>query len=277
MSNYAIGDLQGCYEELQILLEKISFNPQIDYLWFCGDLVNRGPDSLKCLLFLRSFQENCKIVLGNHDLHLLAVHEGVREMTPSDTFMDVLESSESETLMSWLKSLPFHVNEIVETKSGNFEFIMTHAGIAPHWSKDDLIRNSDELSLLLKGKDSKKFLEEIFGNYPFHPSQCKSKEDGLRLSINYLTRMRYLDCNGSLDLDFKGPIEEAPKELIPWFNLDLNIMQPDRQVLFGHWAAINGVTNQNQITALDTGCAWGNKLTALKLEDQEIYTCDKLN
>ena len=151
MSNYAIGDLQGCYEELQILLEKISFNPQIDYLWFCGDLVNRGPDSLKCLLFLSSIQENCKIVLGNHDLHLLAVHEGVREMTPSDTFMDVLESSESETLISWLKSLPFHVNEIVETKSGNFEFIMTHAGIAPHWSKDDLIKNSDVLSIHVQG------------------------------------------------------------------------------------------------------------------------------
>ena len=138
MSTYAIGDLQGCYEELQELLLSFKFNEDRDCLWFCGDLVNRGPESLKCLSYLHSIKDNCKIVLGNHDIHLLAVVDGKRKLSESDTFIDVLESSNLSTLKNWMMTLPFHYIESIETKSKKEEYIMTHAGVPPTWTKADL-------------------------------------------------------------------------------------------------------------------------------------------
>ena len=277
MSTYAIGDLQGCYEELQELLLSFKFNEDRDCLWLCGDLVNRGPESLKCLSHLHSIKDNCKIVLGNHDIHLLAVVEGKRKLSESDTFIDVLESSKLSTLKNWMMTLPFHYIEGIKTEGKEKEYIMTHAGVPPTWTKADLENNSKELSSKLLNQNTDSFLEEIFGNYPNHPKKCKNNIDQLRLNLNCLTRMRYYDITGSLNLEYKGTIEEAPKNLTPWFEHELKIINDHTHLLFGHWAALNGFTNKKNITALDTGCAWGNKLTAMRLEDNEFFSCDKLN
>ena len=277
MSTYAIGDLQGCYEELQELLLSFKFNEDRDCLWLCGDLVNRGPESLKCLSYLHSIKDNCKIVLGNHDIHLLAVVEGKRKLSESDTFIDVLESSNLSTLKNWMMTLPFHYIESIETEGKKEEYIMTHAGVPPTWTKADLENNSNELSSKLLNHNSDSFLEEIFGNYPNHPKKCKNNTDQLRLNLNCLTRMRYYDITGSLNFEYKGTIEEAPKNLTPWFEHELKIINEHTHILFGHWAALNGFTKKKNITALDTGCAWGNKLTAMRLEDNEFFSCDKLN
>ena len=276
MSNYAIGDIQGCFEELRELLSIISFDEERDRLWLCGDLVNRGFSSLECLLYLHSIKDSCNIVLGNHDLHLIAVHEGEREISKNDTFNDVLSYKYVDKLIDWLKTLPFHMYKKINTKEGEIEYFMTHAGIPPYWTKDDLIRNSEELSKNLSGKESSFFLRTIFGNNPKHPDECNTSEDNLRLNINFLTRMRFLEQNGSLNMDYKGKIEGAPKNLRPWFEGKQKIMKENTHILFGHWAALDGITNKLRITALDTGCSWGKRLTALRLEDQQIFSCDKL-
>ena len=174
-------------------------------------------------------------------------------------------------------TLPFHCIESIKTESKEKEYIMTHAGIPPTWTKADLENNSNELSSKLLNQNTNSFLEDIFGNYPNHPKKCKNNTDQLRLNLNCLTRMRYYDITGSLNLEYKGSIEEAPKNLTPWFEHELKIVNDHTHVLFGHWAALNGFTNKKNITALDTGCAWGNKLTAMRLEDNEFFSCDKLN
>ena len=276
MSNYAIGDIQGCFEELRELLSIISFDEERDRLWLCGDLVNRGFSSLECLLYLHSIKDSCNIVLGNHDLHLIAVHEGEREISKNDTFNDVLSYKYVDKLIDWLKTLPFHMYKKINTKEGEIEYFMTHAGIPPHWTKDDLIRNSEELSKNLSGKESSFFLRTIFGNNPKHPDECNTSEDNLRINVNFLTRMRFLEQDGSLNMNYKGKIEGAPINLRPWFKGKQNIMKGNTHILFGHWAALDGVTNKSRITALDTGCSWGKRLTAMRLEDQQIFSCDKL-
>ena len=231
MANYAIGDLQGCYKEFQDLLSQISFNEEEDKLWICGDLVNRGPESLQCLMHLHTIKNSCHIVLGNHDLHLIAVNQSVREVSNDDTFQDILDSSDKDFLIDWLKSLPFHNIKKVETEHGEKEFVMTHAGIPPHWSKDQLIEKSNELTRNLSSVNSNTFLKSIFGNEPNHPDRCKTIEDEQRLNINYLTRMRFYKSDGSLDLNYKGKIENAPKSLKPWFEYNLKIIGKNTHIL----------------------------------------------
>ena len=277
MSNYAFGDLQGCYKEFKTLLEQINFNPSRDTLWICGDLVNRGPESLNCLTYIHSIKDSCRIVLGNHDLHLIAVCESVRDVSDSDTFEDILKSPKKDMLIKWLKSLPFHSAQKIKTEKGELEFVMTHAGVPPHWAKSQLIENSKELSEHLRSENPKKFLKSVFGDTPNHPDRCKTDQERMRLNLNYLTRMRFYNSDGSLDLSYKGKIDKAPPELKPWFKYKLRILERDTHLLFGHWAALDGVTDQEQVTALDTGCAWGNKLTTVRLEDNSVFSCDKLN
>ena len=277
MSNYAIGDLQGCFNEFKFLLDKISFDENKDRLWLCGDLVNRGDDSLACLKFINSIQKSCHIVLGNHDLHLLAIAEGIKNLNKSDTVGDILKSPDCDELLQWIRTLPFHFLKKVETNQGEIEFIMSHAGVPPAWTKKDLINNSNELSQLLLGEESINFLKNMYGNEPNHLRDCETKQDRLRLNVNYLTRMRFLHSDGSLNLEFKGKINEASEDLKPWFKFKSNIVNERTHILFGHWAALDGITGIANISALDTGCVWGNKLTAMRLEDYELFSCDKLN
>jgi len=277
MANYAIGDIQGCFDELIILLDKIKFNTDKDQLWICGDLINRGPKSLESLDFLYSIRENCHVTLGNHDLHFLAIAEKVKEISNSDTFQDILKNKNLDIYVNWMKELPFHHIGKIKNNGKIKSYVMTHAGIPPHWTKEDLKSYSFELNKTLQGPESINLLKNMYGNEPNHPSKCVTETERLRLNINYLTRMRFCTSDGSLDLKHKGKVSEAPSQMKPWFDWNLKIFKDPVHLLFGHWAALEGVTGKKNISALDTGCVWGKKLSALRLEDNRIFSCNKIN
>ena len=277
MANYAIGDIQGCFDELIILLDKIKFETDKDQLWICGDLINRGPKSLESLEFLYSIRKNCYITLGNHDLHFLAVAEEVKEISNSDTFQEILKNKNLDIYLNWIKEMPFHHIGKIKNDGKTRSYVMTHAGIPPHWTKENLKKYSLELNKTLQGPESLNLLKNMYGNEPNHPSRCVTEMDRLRLHINYLTRMRFCSSDGSLDLKNKGKAFDAPSGMKPWFDWNLKILKDPVHLLFGHWAALEGVTGKKNITALDTGCVWGRKLSALRLEDNRIFSCNKIN
>tara|TARA_Y100000766_G_C18879561_1_gene592688 strand:- start:425 stop:1258 length:834 start_codon:yes stop_codon:yes gene_type:complete len=277
MATYAIGDIQGCYDELIILLDKIKFQSEQDQLLICGDIINRGPKSLETIEFLYSIKKNCHITLGNHDLHFLAVAEGVKEISDSDTFQAILEDENIDIYVSWIKELPFHHISNLKIEGEMKPYIMTHAGIPPHWTREELEKFSLELTEILKGPDSKVLLENMYGNEPNHSSKCDSEIERLRLNINYFTRMRFCKNDGTLDLVNKGKANEKPPQMKPWFDWSLKILEDPFHILFGHWAALEGKTGKINISALDTGCVWGKKLSALRLEDNRIFSCNKIN
>ena len=277
MATYAIGDIQGCYDELIILLDKIKFQSEQDQLLICGDIINRGPKSLETIEFLYSIKKNCHITLGNHDLHFLAVAEGVKEISDSDTFQTILEDENIDIYVSWIKELPFHHISNLKIEGEMKPYIMTHAGIPPHWTREELEKFSLELTEILKGPDSKVLLENMYGNEPNHLSKCDSEIERLRLNINYFTRMRFCKNDGTLDLVNKGKANEKPPQMKPWFDWSLKILEDPFHILFGHWAALEGKTGKINISALDTGCVWGKKLSALRLEDNRIFSCNKIN
>ena len=277
MANYAIGDIQGCFDELIVLLDKIKFETDKDQLWICGDLINRGPKSLESLEFLYSIRKNCYITLGNHDLHFLAVAEEVIEISDSDTFQEILKNKNLDIYLNWIKKMPFHHIGKIKNNGKTRSYVMTHAGIPPHWTKENLKKYSLELNKTLQGPESLNLLKNMYGNEPNHPSRCVTEMDRLRLHINYLTRMRFCSSDGSLDLKNKGKAFDAPSGMKPWFDWNLKILKDPVHLLFGHWAALEGVTGKKNITALDTGCVWGKKLSALRLEDNRIFSCNKIN
>lgn len=277
MANYAIGDIQGCFDELMNLLHKIKFKTDRDQLWICGDLINRGPKSLESLEFLYSIRKNCFITLGNHDLHFLAVAEKVIEISDSDTFQEILENRNLDIYLNWIKELPFYHIGKIKNNGKTRSYVMTHAGIPPHWTIEDLKKYSQELYETLQGPEALNLLKNMYGNEPNHPSRCVTEMERLRLNINYLTRMRFCSRDGSLDLKHKGKAINAPSGTKPWFEWNLKILQDPIHLLFGHWAALEGVTGKKNITALDTGCVWGKKLSALRLEDNRIFSCNKIN
>ena len=277
MANYAIGDIQGCFDELIILLDKIKFKTDKDQLWICGDLINRGPKSLESLDFLYSIRENCYVTLGNHDLHFLAVAEEAIEISDSDTFQEILNNKNLDIYLNWIKELPFHHIGKIKNNDKTRSYVMTHAGIPPDWTKEDLKKNSLELNKTLQGPEALNLLKNMYGDEPNHPSKCITEIERLRLNINYLTRMRFCSSDGSLDLKNKGKAIEAPSGMKPWFDWNLKILKDHVHLLFGHWAALEGVTGKKNITALDTGCVWGKKLSALRLEDNRIFSCNKIN
>ena len=277
MANYAIGDIQGCFDELMNLLHKIKFKTDRDKLWICGDLINRGPKSLESLEFLYTIRENCFVTLGNHDLHFLAVAEKVIEISDSDTFQEILENRNLHIYLNWIKELPFYHIGKIKNNGKTRSYVMTHAGIPPHWTIEDLKKYSLELYKTLQGPEALNLLKNMYGNEPNHPSRCVTEMERLRLNINYLTRMRFCSKDGSLDLKHKGKATDAPSGMKPWFEWNLKILQDPIHLLFGHWAALEGVTGKKNITALDTGCVWGKKLSALRLEDNRIFSCNKIN
>ena len=243
----------------------------------CGDIINRGPKSLETLEFLYSIKKNCHITLGNHDLHFLAVAEGVKEISDSDTFQALLEDKNLDIYVSWIRELPFHHISNIKIEGKMKSYIMTHAGIPPHWTREELERYSLELTETLKGPGSIGLLENMYGNEPNHSTKCDSEIERLRLNINYFTRMRFCQNDGTLDLVSKGKANETPPQMKPWFDWNLKILEHPFHILFGHWAALEGKTGKSNISALDTGCVWGKKLTALRLEDNRIFSCNKIN
>lgn len=266
MSHYAIGDVQGCYDALRRLLDKIQFSPEKDTLWFTGDLVNRGPQSLKALRFIKSLGAKHRVVLGNHDLHLLAVAAGAHPGWKEDTLQDILQADDREALLSWLKTLPLlHHDE-------NLNYVMVHAGLAPSWDLKTAKALSLEVSNILQSDSSAIFLKEMYGDTPDQWSDHLTGWNRLRCITNFFTRVRFCDANGRIDLSNKSD-DSHRKDWLPWFKIP-DRRSEDCRILFGHWAALAGVTNTANVYALDTGCVWGYCLTAMRLDDEMRVNVD---
>ncbi|WP_299178324.1 symmetrical bis(5'-nucleosyl)-tetraphosphatase [uncultured Neptuniibacter sp.] len=266
MATYAVGDIQGCFDELQTLLSEVSFSSS-DTLWVAGDLVNRGPKSLETLRFLKSLGERAVCVLGNHDLHLLAVYYGAAPNKRSDTLTQILEAPDCHELMAWLRQQKL----LVHDKSKNY--VMVHAGIPPCWSIKKAKKRAKEVERILCSTLAREFFNHMYGNLP----DCWSSEhegwDRLRIITNYLTRMRFCDSQGKLDFAAKGTLDSQPPGYLPWFKLPRkDPRESDIRILFGHWAALEGEAEAEHVFALDTGCVWGNKLTAMRLDDHKIFS-----
>ena len=262
MATYAIGDLQGCYAELQDLLALTGFNPAHDRLWLVGDLVNRGPDSLAVLRFVKGLGERATVVLGNHDLHLVLRAEGMGRDSKDDTIAPILAAPDCDELMAWLRSLPlFHV------EGG---YAMVHAGLLPQWTVEQAKVLSDEVSAALsKKKKYIDFLENMWGSKPDHWRADLEGWDRLRVIVNAMTRMRFCSSDGVMEFHAKGKPENAPEGYMPWFTVP-NRASLTHTLVCGHWSAL-GLRVEEKFLALDTGCLWGGVLTAVRLEDRAVY------
>lgn len=266
MSDYVIGDIQGCYTSLQRLLDHVEFNDRVDRLWFVGDLVNRGPQSLEVLRFVQHLAIKPHITLGNHDLHLLACLFGRQIRYNADDTLDViLKAPDAEALGHWLRQQSILHHDVA------LNIVMCHAGIAPVWDLDKAKACAAELETVLHGPNFCNYLTQMYGNEPNYWSNDLKGMDRLRVIGNYFTRMRFCDANGRLVLNYKGTLEEAPENLLPWYALS-NRCPIEADIVFGHWAALQGKCPDPRIYALDTGCYWGGKLTALRLQDRQIFS-----
>ncbi|MFT4631699.1 MAG: bis(5'-nucleosyl)-tetraphosphatase (symmetrical) [Candidatus Azotimanducaceae bacterium] len=259
MSTYVIGDVQGCYDELQTLLATLKFNPQRDAVWFVGDLINRGPKNLETIRFIRDLP-NSRVVLGNHDLHFLAVASGVQKPSPSDTLEDLLEAPDLADIIEWLRHLPLlHYDP-------SHNVIMVHAGLPPNWTLKTCLARALEVENKLTGPDYKEFLAGMYGNQPDIWTDDLAGMPRLRIITNYFTRLRYCNAVGKLELLHKT--DAAPSGYAPWFTFPR--AKPILPIVFGHWAALDGVTDVDTAIALDTGCVWGRRLTAMCIEDGRV-------
>jgi bis(5'-nucleosyl)-tetraphosphatase (symmetrical) len=265
VADYAIGDVQGCYEPLQRLLDHLHFNEHTDRLWFVGDLINRGPDSLAVLRFIKNLPLTPRITLGNHDLHLLSTlfSEEPRH-NQDDTLHEIMAAPDNEELGHWLRkqSILYHDPEL--------NVVMCHAGIAPTWDLKRAKTLAIELENVLAGEHFCDYLTHMYGNKPDHWSARLTGIARLRVICNYFTRMRFCDANGHLVLTYKGSIDHAPTNLYPWYMVP-NRHEIEADIIFGHWAALQGKCPHPRIHALDTGCFWGGKLTALRLQDKQRF------
>lgn len=260
MAVYAIGDVQGCYKELQALLEKLQFRDDRDVLWFAGDIVNRGPDSLRTIRFIKSLGDNAVTVLGNHDLHLLAVANGRGKPGKKDTIRDILQAPDRDELLDWLLHRPLMHYD----KSHNV--CMVHAGIHPAWSVDDALKYAGEVEAILRSNKHHEFFHHMYGDKPPKWSNKLKGWDRLRFITNVFTRMRYCDEKGRLTLREKGAPEKQLPGIVPWFDVK-NRKTADTGIIFGHWSTLKNPNIKN-LYPLDTGCLWGGELTAVKVNSK---------
>ena len=276
MANYAVGDIQGCYKEFDKGLKKINFNEKKDRLWISGDLINRGPDSLKTLERIYSIRSSVNIVLGNHDLHFLARHYADRKAAKNDTLEELLASSKCEKYAKFLLKQPFVFSKKIKLKNGDKKkYIMVHAGL-PHYLTFKECMNLNKLSQEFLNKNPKKNLKKIFFHHRKNNFKIVSMKDKLTFFINAVTRIRICDKEGKIMFAFKKGLKDLPFNFVPWFKLKISALTRDDRLIFGHWAALNGKTNKQNIIGLDTGCVWGNKLTFLRLEDNKKYFIKKI-
>ena len=268
MSTYAVGDIQGCLAPLRCLLELVDFNPALDRLWVAGDMVNRGPESLETLRFLRGLGDSLSAVLGNHDLHLLAIAYGHKSPSKSDTLDLILEAPDREELFQWLRQWP-----LIHTDS-ELNYTMVHAGIPPQWDLPSALKYSAEVERVLRDDYAvSDFLKAMYGNHPAQWREDLQGQERLRIITNYLTRMRYCKADGELNLASKTSPEFPPEHYAPWFSFQQRLSAEDKLIV-GHWAALKGISNTPKVFALDTGCVWGGQLTLLRLEDEQRFHCD---
>jgi bis(5'-nucleosyl)-tetraphosphatase (symmetrical) len=259
MAIYVIGDVQGCLAALQQLLKDIDFDPNADTLWFTGDLVNRGPQSADVIRFVRGLNERAISVLGNHDLHLLAVAAGKAKIKRHDTIADVLQSQDRDKLLGWLRQRPLLHHD------ADLGLTLIHAGLLPQWNLDVAIGLASEVESVLRGPDSDEFFAHMYGSRPRAWREDLVGWDRLRVIVNAFTRLRYCERSGHMDLAPTGPPGSQPKHLVPWFQL------PDRRtkdltIIFGHWSTL-GIWRKDGVIGLDTGCVWGGTLTAVRVDD----------
>jgi bis(5'-nucleosyl)-tetraphosphatase (symmetrical) len=259
MSTYAIGDVQGCFDDLQRLLNEVSFDKKKDKLWFVGDLVNRGPKSLEVLRFVQDLGDRALVVLGNHDLHLVTQREGYERPRKDDTFQDVLRAPDAKQLVDWLRTRP-----MMHVEGG---YAMVHAGLLPQWSVQKSLGLANEVEAALTGPEYKAFLKNIYGSEPDEWRDSLTGWDRLRVIVNAMTRLRFCTPQGKMDFRVKG--RTPPPGYMAWY--DARGDQGDQQVIVcGHWSAL-GIKLTEQLAALDSGCVWGGKLTALRLDDRALY------
>jgi len=268
MATYAIGDIQGCYQTLQKLLKLIKFKPEQDTLWIAGDLINRGASSLATLEFLYQYRKNIQCVLGNHDLHFLAVEAGQHKATPKDTFDEILDSPERKKLAKWLNKQPlFHYEP-------KLNVAMSHAGIPFGWTIKQAEQYSSEVNQYLQSEQRDNFFKQMYGDKPAVWNKKLKGINRLRFITNALTRMRYCYLDGELNLSYKVTPGKQPDGLVPWYELSGKNLDCD--FVFGHWASLQNKCQLANVHALDTGCVWGGKLTALRLEDKQVFACDSV-
>lgn len=266
MATYAIGDLQGCFDELMDLLELINFNQQTDTLWFTGDLVNRGPQSLECLRFVK--EHNHITVLGNHDLHLLAVAEKQGKLRRKDTLNEILRAPDRDELLDWLLHRP------LGHQDPGLGYTLVHAGLSPHWDIKQALGCAAEVEALLRDGGHVEFFSHMYGDLPDTWSDQLQGWDRWRFITNCLTRIRYCDPTGRLTLKEKGAPGTQDSPYVPWFTVAHRKSRRDK-ILFGHWATIRlgrlqDFTGDN-VYPLDGGCVWGGRLMALRLEDETYF------
>ncbi len=258
MAVYAIGDIQGCHLELLRLLERLAFDPAVDRLWLTGDLVNRGPDSLAVLRFVRGLGEAATVVLGNHDLHLLAVAAGLKALKPGDEGLaPVLAAPDCDALLDWLAGQPLLHHD------GTLGWTMVHAGLPPQWDLATAAACAAEVRSALAA-DREGFLARMYGNQPDCWGEGLGPAERHRFTVNCLTRLRFVDNAGRLLLAYKGTVEDAPAGAIPWFRHPGRRSAGER-IVAGHWSAL-GYLDEGGVLALDTGCVWGGSLCAVRLD-----------
>ncbi len=258
MATYAIGDIQGCHAPLLRLLDAIGFDPAADSLWFAGDLVNRGPDSLAVLRLVRALGAAAVSILGNHDLTLLAAAAGHVKIRNKDTFQSILEAPERDELLDWLRHRPLLHHDPALGR------IMVHAGLPPAWDLARARACAAEVEAALRGPDPDAFLSQMFGSEPRRWSEGLEGVERLRYTVNALTRMRYVDGDWALNFDQKGPPGTQPPELVPWFAVP-GRRNADLEIVCGHWASL-GYYHTPGVLALDSACVWGGRLTAQRLD-----------
>ena len=262
MAVYAIGDLQGCYDPFRELLDELDFDPSSDTLWLTGDLVNRGPKSLKTLRFVKSLGDAAVTVLGNHDLHLLALADGNQRFSKRfETLEKVLEAPDRDELLQWLRHRPLaHYDK-------NLNSLLVHAGTHPSWSAKKTVARAAEVESVLRSRKHRELLTKMYGNSPAQWSSDLKGYKRLRFIINCLTRMRMLTAKTRLNFSHSGSPWRARKNLKPWFEAD-GAAWAGTRVVFGHWSAL-GLIVLPEIVSLDTGCVWGRQLTAVRLDKQQ--------
>jgi bis(5'-nucleosyl)-tetraphosphatase (symmetrical) len=271
MSTYVIGDLHGCLDELQLLLEKISFNKETDLLWFTGDLIIGGNKSLETLRFIKNLENNVICVLGNHDLTLLGLAVANIKMKEHiiKEFEPILNSPDKKEIVSWLRQLPLlHYDEKYNT-------LLVHAGIAPQWTIEKAINLAKEVEDIIQSEHATDFFLNMFGNKPEIWNDNLINWERARCITNYLTRLRFCSKEGHMNLLEKGPPHTPPPNLMPWYSVP-NRLSKNTRIIFGHWAALEGEAKENNIVAIDTGCMWGNYLSAIRLEDNKIFKIKSL-
>jgi bis(5'-nucleosyl)-tetraphosphatase (symmetrical) len=267
MAIYAIGDVQGCFIALEKLIRRIDFDPSRDRLWFVGDLVNRGPASLRVLRYVKNLNDAATVVLGNHDLFLIAAASGIVPLRPKDTIRDVLDATDCRELIGWLR------RQRLLYRSDSFALV--HAGLLPQWTIEEAAQLAAEAESMLQGFDFQTFLRTLYSSSGLQWSPSLTGSARLAAIATVLTRLRTCSAAGLMEPEFSGPPSRAPKGFLPWFDIP-GRRNEDTTIVCGHWAAL-GLCLKPNVIALDSGCVWGNHLTAVRLEDRSVFQTDCRN